>query len=57
MIALNENFELPPELNQEETYPERAKFYLEEYDATSDPDRRQILKNDLFREFDLRIEL
>jgi|TARA_B100001964_G_C13796123_1_gene406683 hypothetical protein len=48
----------PPltEINQEETPPERVNFYLEEYYATSDPDRRQIIASDLFREFDVQIE-
>ena len=49
----------PPDLtgtNREETPPERVNFYLEEYYATSDPDRRQIIASDLFREFDVQIE-
>ena len=51
-----EHLELMAELNQEETYPERANFYLEEYYATSDPDRHQQLSCDLFREFEIVIE-
>ena len=49
----------PPDLtgtNQEETLPERANFYLEEYYATSDPDRHQQLSCDIFREFGIVVE-
>ena len=47
----------PPltEINQEETPPERVNFYLEEYYATSDPDRRQTLESDLLKEFDIKV--
>ena len=51
-----EHLELMAELNQEETYPERANFYLEGYYATSDPDPHQQLSSDLFREFGIVVE-
>ena len=54
--SYKECLELLAELNQEETYPERANFYLEEYYATSDPDRHQQLSSDLFREFGIVVE-
>jgi len=50
----------PPDLtgtNQEETPPERVNFYLEEYYATSDHDRRQTLESDLLKEFEIKVRL
>ena len=56
MKRYEEDLELIAELNQEKTYPKRANYFLREYYATSDPDRRQIIASDLFREFDVQIE-
>ena len=56
MTSYEEHLELLAELNQEKTYPERANYFLEEYYATNDSDRRQMLESDLFKEFGIVIE-
>jgi len=58
MTTYQENNELLEEITQEEipNMEARATELIELYNSTNDPDLRQIITSDLFKEFGTKVE-
>ena len=59
MTTYKEEFELMGEITQQQNNAAegRSKEVLTQYNSTNDPDLRQIIASDLFKEFGITVKL